>query len=496
MRIQIVHLDPYDDTSSARDRLRWAKAERIVLVWPGHGRVLPRRLDLVLLRREARRQGARLGVVVHDPDVRQHARDLNVPVFDDLDSVTADAWPDAEADPPSVSPPHEKRARPVRSDRSWPGGPRQAQDPWRAGWVLFVIAALLALSVAVGPVAVVELTPSIHPQTESLALALTSEDLSEDGLVTIPARRVRTSVEGELRLPTEGRIQAPATSAEGTALFTNRDQVEVVIPEATGLRTASEPSIRFETIERTLVPAGIGSQVEVAIRASAPGPQGNVAAGAIVAVEGLLGLQVSVENPEPTDGGATSETSGVSQADVDRALDALETRLLQEATTEISDSLADGEAIAPQSIQIEDRLTFESRPAVGQPSESVAVRLRLLASALAYDAVRLASWSADAITESAGEDLLVLPESVRIELQPTSRPDQYQAVVRADALRRVDFSDVATRLAAKAPHEAESMLLRELDLQVSPRIRIWPEWWPRLPLLPWRIRPVWISDIP
>lgn len=189
-----------------------------------------------------------------------------------------------------------------------------------------------------------------------------------------------------------------------------------------------------------------------------------------------------------------SETSGVSQQDIDRAFSALETRLLQEATTEISESLEDDEALAPQSIRMEDRIEFETRPAVGVPSESVAVHLRLLTNALVYDAARLEAWAADAIADSAGASLAILPETVRVELQPTDQPGRYQAVLRADAIEHVDFAGVASRLSGKAPGEAEAILLAELGLETSPHIRIWPEWWPRLPLLPWRIRPVWITN--
>ncbi len=93
MKTQLLYLDSHDDSASTLEKLRWAQADRVVLVWPSHGRVLHRRVDLVLLSREAGRQAAQLGVLSHDPDVRASALRLGLPVFDDLDAISRQPWP-------------------------------------------------------------------------------------------------------------------------------------------------------------------------------------------------------------------------------------------------------------------------------------------------------------------------------------------------------------------------------------------------------------------
>ena len=82
MKTQIVNIDPHDDYGSVRDKLQWAKALRVILVWPGRGDVLTSRLDLVLLKRFAQQRRFALGLLTFDPRVMAHARELSIPILD------------------------------------------------------------------------------------------------------------------------------------------------------------------------------------------------------------------------------------------------------------------------------------------------------------------------------------------------------------------------------------------------------------------------------
>ena len=92
MKLQLIHLDPEDDQISAREKLSWARASRAVLVWPRRGRVLTRRLDLVLLQRQAQRQAVELGLVTYDPTVLQLAQELGIPTFESPDHLPEAGW--------------------------------------------------------------------------------------------------------------------------------------------------------------------------------------------------------------------------------------------------------------------------------------------------------------------------------------------------------------------------------------------------------------------
>ncbi len=81
MKIQIIQIEPYDDTISVKDKMGWGQTGRVVLVWPTRGRLLDRRLDLVLILRHSQALSAQIALVTSDPEVRFQARSLDIPVY-------------------------------------------------------------------------------------------------------------------------------------------------------------------------------------------------------------------------------------------------------------------------------------------------------------------------------------------------------------------------------------------------------------------------------
>jgi hypothetical protein len=79
--VEILQLEPHDDVVTVRDRLAFVRSRRVLLVWPRNGQILRRKLDLVLIQRAVSRQTVRLALVTTDPQVIDHARDLNISAF-------------------------------------------------------------------------------------------------------------------------------------------------------------------------------------------------------------------------------------------------------------------------------------------------------------------------------------------------------------------------------------------------------------------------------
>lgn len=495
MKTQLLYLDAHDDTASTREKLRWAQADRVVLVWPSHGRILHRRVDLVLLAREAARQAAQLGVLSHDPDVREHARQLGMPVFDDLDAVSRQAWPEKGAGPPVTPAPPERTTLPPRPERPAAPPRRRWTEAQRAGSMLVVIAALLGLSLVIGPAAVIELSAAEQEESVEFPVALGEVSAGPVDAIALPSRSLQVEVEGEIQIPTRGTVQAAATAATGWVSFTNRNESEVILPEGTGVRTLGPDPQRFETTERALVPAGIGSEVLVPIRASDAGPAGNVPAGAVGAIEGTLGLDLTVTNPDPTSGGATESRPGVTQVDIALARAALERQLLQEANARLQDRLEEGESLAPDSIAVVQVLASDFGPALGEPSEVIRGSMQVRVGATAFDTGRLLEAGLARIAEEAGTSRAIIPDSVRVDIVPveTGAGVAYQATARGRSRPEVDLGALAEATAGKSLTDAASVLTGELDLAAPPRFRLWPGWWPRMPLLPLRIQMVWVS---
>ena len=307
MKVQIIRLDPHDDRSSARDKLGWAQASRVVLVWPDQGRVLTRELDLVLLDRRARALGSQLGLVTQDPEVRENAQALGIPVFDSAEELPDSGWQQAGKRPirpllirrplaPLLEP-----ARPPEQSAF-----RRAFLPGKVARLLFgglAGLALLALAATVLPSAEIRLAPRSRPQQAELRIVLDRDTNTPQPDGRIPALPLSTRLQGEIRLPATGQVAVPEEPARGTVEFANLTWDEVIVPEGTGVRDSTGELARFLTVEEVSLPAERGATASVEVVAATPGSAGNLPPGAIDAIEGPLGLQVSVTNPEATSGG-------------------------------------------------------------------------------------------------------------------------------------------------------------------------------------------------
>ncbi|MBL8120080.1 MAG: hypothetical protein JNJ78_21285, partial [Anaerolineae bacterium] len=91
-RPEYVQLELADDVASVRDRLSFLRGQRVLLIWPEEGTILTRKLDLVLIQREAMRRAIRLAVVTHDPQVVKHANELNISTFETIGASERGRW--------------------------------------------------------------------------------------------------------------------------------------------------------------------------------------------------------------------------------------------------------------------------------------------------------------------------------------------------------------------------------------------------------------------
>lgn len=170
MKLQILYLEHFDDRVSAGEKLNWVRADRVLMVWPARGEVMTSKLDLRLLQRQASALRVQLGLVSHDPAVRRHARDLGMPVFDDLENLPDQRWLKANAPArpalEQVEPAHIRRERLETRRR------REDTDSGlsaRGHRTMFGVAlgALLIMAAAILPSAQV----IVAPETRSIELA-------------------------------------------------------------------------------------------------------------------------------------------------------------------------------------------------------------------------------------------------------------------------------------------------------------------------------------
>jgi hypothetical protein len=503
VKVQIIHLDPQDDRVSISDRLGWVQAPRILLVWPGHGRLLTSRLDLVLLQRRARKVGAHLGLVVDDPEVRDLAHSLDIPVFDSPEDLPEEGW--------RRKPRGERLSRSSeRSRASIRETPRVAPKPVTgrrrqaariARYVLFALAvsAVLATVASVFPSAVVVLSPVTETQHVELTLILDPEVGSPSASGRIPAIPVSLRVQGETRLATTGSVPVADEVAAGSVQFTNLTEDSLTIPVGAGLRTSDGDPVRYLTTEEATLPAGPGSTATARVQAAAPGSGGNSQPGAVTTVEGPLGLQVTVVNLEAISGGTDEPRASVSLADRSTALRQLTAQLLDEAEGQIGASLEPGTALAPSSLRVvrEFARTFDHE--AGEASDSLGLSLDVEIAGYAYreadseEAARLAM-------DRPGRNVDEVPGSfVLLGLgEPTTDArgtTSFQA--RAQRLTAPGLNEDELRLLVRgrSPREAAALLEERLNLASPPEFRLHPRWFPRLPWLTIRLSIRWDWEV-
>lgn len=495
MKVQIIYLDPHDDYVSALDKLGWAKAPRILLVWPRRGRVLTRRLDLVLLQRNAIQRSAQIGLVTHDPEVRAHAKDLAIPVFDSLDQVPEYGWRRRTRKKPK----EERQRGPPPADLLTPPGaviPSQHTQTLykiiRLSLTALALGALLLLAATIVPLAKITLTPMTYTQELELILSLEPNVDILQAYGSIPARWEHIQVEGSLRLPTTGSIAVPADFATGTVIFTNLTSDPITLPSNTGLRASGSDNLRYVTTEQVSLPGEEDSQAIARVQAASPGPAGNLPAGEIDAVEGPLGLLVVVINYEPMTGGSDEIRAAVSYTDRTILMRNLENQLIEQAATELAGKPSPDEALVLDSARLTQILDQHYDRQAGDPADSLELNLIMEVAGLIYRPADIESAAGMALEAELPSTSLPVPGTLYVEILSDPKVENDNSgsltiIASQDTYEKIDFIRLQDLVRARLPEEATSILESLVDLSTRPQIRIIPQWFPRLPWLGMRI---------
>ncbi len=492
MKIQILQLEPSDDRASVSDKLNWAQAPRVLLIWPPSGRILTRRLDLVLLQRAARRKGAQLGLVTRDPDVLDLAAELGIPTFDTPDAAAGEAWRRGRTSTRPIT----RRPPPLDLVSLRPRAPGPAHLHPLLRWPLFMAAcaSVIAIAVTVIPSATIRLPLAAARQEMQITLLLDPSLRSSSSADRIPALTVRTRLREEMRVPTTGTTFVPSEPARGTVLLTNLANEPVTVPAGTGLRASGFEDFRFLTLDSVIVPAGAGSAASAAVVAAEPGSRGNLPAGAIDAVEGPLGILLRVTNPEPTAAGTDAARPAVALADRARLLRDATSLLLQRGEADLGASLDPGLALAAGTARIVREYVRTYDHEVGEPADSVGLVLEAEVAALAYRWTDVEA-AARAALEASAPGKIEAPGSLRVSLRSDPATDASgQTRLFVVAERRVASPpasiSILPRLLGRSPAEAASVLAASLELASPPLIELVPPWWPWMPLVAARIQVV------
>ncbi len=499
MKTQILQLDEHDDVISTRDKMNWGQTGRILLVWPQRARVLRRRVDLVVLQRHSAALGAQLALVTGDPVVRFNARFLSIPVFKSLRQAQSAHWrverrrriqhkPKLQLQPARDS--DELQALRLAAKQTHTGW--SSQPAARVGIFTLGVLAVLSLAAVLLPGAEVHLQPRTTSQELTLTVraSATQENINLAGI--IPARAVTVIVEGRESRQSSGTSQVPDQAATGSIVFTNLSDKSVEIPEGLVVRTLEEPLIRFATLQGGIIDAGPGITETLEASALTPGTSGNLAPNTLIAIEGSLGLSLSATNPERMRGGANRQLPAPTKSDREILYQHLESALQDTALRELQSQLAPGDLMFTPTLTLTQVLDIAYLPADEQPSGEVLLNLRLEYSALRTNRRTLETLANVLLDANLPDGYLAQVETLVIEqVTPPKMENPNVAVWQVKAQRSLQASipiAQAINLVLGSPtQEARQLLEGKYPLTSQPVIRVTPAWWPRLPILPFRI---------
>jgi hypothetical protein len=256
--------------------------------------------------------------------------------------------------------------------------------------------------------------------------------------------------------------------------------------------TLDDPPVRFATQNPTRLPAGVDQFVEAPIEAIDSGSSGNLPADSLQAIEGSVAISATVTNPEPTDGG--SDRSAIGASDEDRS--ALRASLLDELTSQAEVNLQS--QIDPEDLLLLDTLmvsqTLEEsfNPPAGQPGTSLTLNMRLEFTVQAVSTRDLRQLARSALDASMPAGFIVSPDDLTIEsvsapVTDDSGATRWEMKTERRILRALDSGLVLNLVRGRSPETARTVLEDRLALDRPPHIDLTPEWWPWLPLIPFRI---------
>jgi len=499
----VIHLSRGDGMAVVQAKLRAVSQGKAVLVVPGGTRLFRGEVDFALLRRWVAGQGLAVALVSHDPRVRTLARRHGFPVSDFVGRAQSKARAMAR-----------QRAggrRPTSGmSRRLPASPR-ARGGWEE-WLLLLVLILGAAVVGAGGALLVypQATITVVPQGGTLEqqVQLTADpsiELVDEETMEIPARVIQTEIKGQAQVSTLAYEDAPDAKATGRAIFINRTNGPIEVAEGTVVATSAGTTIKFATVEKATLAPGLSSVASAGIEALDPGPSGNVGPFLINRVgDAALALRVRVTNEQATEGGSVKQVGVVTAADKVRLRTMLLQQLNQEAHARLEVELSPEEFLPIESVSVVV-LDETYDHLLGEATDFLGMTMRVQAQGVVFDLAQARGIARTVLERAVPDGRALQRESFYAEVVQAAAvvPDpneeqspSVQLVMKARGwTEAVIIPGRVIRLAqGRAIPDAVAELQARLPLREPPLLSVEPEWWDRVPWLPFRIRVIVASE--
>ncbi|MBI2863570.1 MAG: hypothetical protein HYX94_03305 [Chloroflexi bacterium] len=478
---ETVYLAPGDEIASIKAKVDRAKGNPVVVIAPRSVKALRNPLALRLLKRHGEFLGKDILLVASSRLVRQLARYHGLPTYSSLTQVRR--W-------------KPKRKRQVHSATALTPFEKQRSRIGLTGVVVsFFVLGIIALPFVVGylvmPSATITLIAATKPVSETVAIVASTDVKAIDPEArTIPGRVVEALVEMADQIDIAGKKPVPDAVATGQVTFMNKVGAKATIPK--GALLATKSGVRFRTGDEAALPAAQWSSVRVGIIADQAGKAGNVERLAIEQViDPQLAAQVAVVNENPTQGGTDKEVGAVTTQDRDRLEAQALAKAKDEALQKLMTTKHPTESIYRETIntQLVDK-QFDR--AVGDEAKTVAVKLVVKATGLAFEAKDLNEVMAKQVAKKLPSGMAVSADGLKVKpLGADKWSDKMVSFyAQADALAITDLNEdqIKAQIAGKSREEAERYIAENVALAGLPDVKIEPGWTKDLPRFGWRTK--------
>ncbi|HBY09436.1 MAG TPA: hypothetical protein DEH22_17260, partial [Chloroflexi bacterium] len=384
MKTQIVQLEAHDDYISVRDRMEWGQTTRVLLVWPLKSKILNRRLDLLLLKRHSEMLGSQLALVTRDGDVRYHADTLDIPVYKSIREAEQSRWlrphRKRQAKNAAASPKKEELSKSELEKRRAQAHPKTAR--WlthpvvRISFFTLGVLSMLFVAAIFIPSAEIRVTPSNITDASSITVSASPDQKTVEISGAVPTYWQSVIVEGRGSIPASGETSIPRETANGRVTFFNLTDESILVPAGTIVSTQGNPPVRFATRTNLSIPVGSDGGL-VWVDALLPGSSGNVGAEKIIAIEGSLGLNLTVINRLSTSGGSNYIATAPTETDYEKIRAELLDSLEETALNELDFRLESGDIVLSETPILIQTLDETAIPEIGQPADALELTLRV-----------------------------------------------------------------------------------------------------------------------
>lgn len=489
MKTTVIQLEVHDDVISIKDKMAWQSCQRIILVWPLHGKILHNELELVLLNREAKSLGAELALVTHHPVVREWALDSNIPLFASISAAEKGAWKtDLRGSLANKVPKGVDAIKAVKEKLPQQPSSKPAGFFAKGLSILLSLAAVIALLMVIIPQAEVTYYPVTTNQEIEIRIKASEVFSGINPSGNIPEQALFVEVNGEKSMPSSGKVIIPTTKAVGEVVFTNLTNTAVTLPAGTLLLAGEEALSGFNLIENVVVPAGTKDTAVGQVEALVAGIEGNLTPDSTWTLSGGMDALVSVNNPDAFTGGGGGETPSPNEEDYATLERQLLTDLMAQGLVSLKADQSPDVGLIEPSLILDQILLSEQVKKIGEPSDEAVLRMNVRLKIYAFQQNDLNTIAALVLTSNQPAGYKPMNDAISLNRVGDYQVDDFgQATWTVSASRTLvpdwNIDQTAVDLTGMKVTNAQA-LFSNLFVQSSPAtIKVWFARWPWMPFL-------------